>query len=137
MSSEHINLTDRQLAGVRQILAGDKRIVAAYLLGSVLTERFRPDSDVDLAILPAAGVEFAMEARLLLAAEVEGAVGRTVDVGVLDHRNLVYAAQAIATGLCIHSRDDASRDVFAATTLSMYAALRQEREAVEHAYTTR
>jgi len=115
-------------------LAADPRITAAYLLGSAATGRLRPDSDIDLAVLPAAGLKFSLTDCLDLAAGLGPLRGRTVDVGVLGAHDVVYAAQAIAYGRCIFCRDRYQRDLFAATALGMYVNLKQERAEVERAY---
>jgi predicted nucleotidyltransferase len=129
-----MNLAEEKLDDLRATLGRDGRIDAAYLLGSAHEGTFRPDSDVDVAVLPAPGVSISAMERLDLAAVLAEAVGRTVDLGVLDTANLVYAREAVLGGICIFSASDMRRDLFAATALGLYARLRDERREVENAY---
>lgn len=50
-----MNLAEEKLEGLRATLRRDGRFDAAYLLGSAHEGTFRPDSDVDIAVLPAPG----------------------------------------------------------------------------------
>jgi uncharacterized protein len=129
-----MNLGVEELDGLRAMLSRDGRIDAAYLLGSAREGTFRPDSDVDIAVLPAPGVSISTMERLDLAAVLAQAVGRIVDIGILDTANLVYAREAVLGGICIFSASDMRRDLFAATALGLYAQLREERREVENAY---
>jgi predicted nucleotidyltransferase len=83
-------------------LEGETRVLAAYLLGSAVSGRMRPDSDVDL--------------------------------GLLGSGNLIYAKEAIFTGIRIFSRNDAAADAAEATLLGMYVSFNEERQEVLDAY---
>ena len=109
-------------------------LAAAYLLGSGARGRLRPDSDLDLALLPLRGRVIAPEDRLSLAADLEELAGRPVDVGVLSTTNLVYAKEAVAHGVLLLERDPSARACFAMLVLSMYASLQESRREVLHAY---
>lgn len=109
-------------------------IAAAYLLGSAVRDELRPDSDIDIALLPVRGRVISSGDRLSLAADLEEIAGRPVDVGVLSTANLVYAKEAVAHGTVIFERDHAARARFAMLVLSMYAALQESRREVLHAY---
>lgn len=119
-------LTDR--------LQANHRIAAAYLIGSGAEGRLRADSDVDIALLPARGTTLTVPERMDLAADLAALAGRTVDLGILQTGNLVYAKEAVARGRLIHERDPAARSRFAALVLSMYADLQENRREVLHAY---
>ena len=123
-------ISDQIASRLRQ----DDRIAAAYLLGSVGTPRFGHNSDVDCAILLKCGATMEASERLVLAMELEDIVHHPVDLGVLNHLNLVYAKEALMPGRCIVCQDRAYRDLFVATTLSLYTALRADRKEVEDAY---
>lgn len=109
-------------------------IAAAYLLGSAVRDELRPDSDIDIALLPVRGRVISSEDRLSLAADLEEIAGRPVDVGVLSTANLVYAKEAVAHGRVMFERDRAARARFAMLVLSMYASLQESRREVLHAY---
>lgn len=132
-SSLHLNVGE--IDALTKPLIRDARILAAYLLGSVLTPNFRRESDVDVAILLHPGQEMSSMERLELAADLSNGVGHSVDIGLLSTRNLVYAKEAIIKGRCIYCRDTGARDLFAATALSLYLQLKQERRVVEKVYT--
>ncbi|HEX42323.1 MAG TPA: nucleotidyltransferase domain-containing protein [Phycisphaerales bacterium] len=83
------------LSSIEQVLQGDARIVSAYVLGSAAEGRMRADSDVDIAILPVAGRGFSPVDILELSAKFSLAAGRTVDLGMLSSRNLIYASQVL------------------------------------------
>jgi uncharacterized protein len=115
-------------------LEQEEHIAAAYLLGSAIRDELRPDSDIDIALLPVRGRVISSGDRLSLAADLEEIAGRPVDVGVLSTANLVYAKEAVAHGSVIFERDHAARARFAMLVLSMYASLQESRREVLHAY---
>jgi predicted nucleotidyltransferase len=115
-------------------LEKEEHLAAAYLLGSAVRGALRPDSDLDIALLPVHGRVIAGEDRLSLAADLEDLAGRPVDVGVLSTANLVYAKEAVAHGRVMFERDRAARAHFAMLVLSMYASLQESRREVLHAY---
>ncbi len=115
-------------------LQKDDKVAAAYLLGSGVRHALRPDSDLDIAVLPVRGCVISPQERLSLAADLEDVAGRTVDLGMLSTANLVYAKEAVAHGTVIFERDRAARARFAMLVLSMYAALQESRREVLHAY---
>jgi len=115
-------------------LQKDDKVAAAYLLGSAARHALRPESDLDIAVLPVRGCVISPQERLSLAADLEDVAGRTVDLGILSTANLVYAKEAVAHGAVIFERDRAARARFAMLVLSMYAALQESRREVLHAY---
>jgi len=123
-----------QLAGLVAHLGGRDGVAAAYLLGSAVAGRLRPDSDVDIAVLPISPAGLPPAERPGMAAELSRVVGREVDLGVLTTRNLVYAKEAVAGGRRIFSRDDSATARFEMYALSMYAALQEARREVLRAY---
>lgn len=118
-------------------LSRDTAIDAAYLLGSAVSGRMRPDSDVDIAVLPAAHRELTALDRGRLAAAISLDLGRVVDLGVLSSANLIYARQAILTGRRIYVRNPKRADLLAAALLGMYERFDLDRREVCDAYTAR
>lgn len=115
-------------------LSGDSRILAAYLLGSAARDALRPDSDLDIAIMPAAGVHFTALELAELAAQLTPLAGRPVDIGLVSPANLIYAREAILSGRRIVCRNPFQADLAAATLLGLAAQFDYERREVVHAY---
>jgi predicted nucleotidyltransferase len=116
-------------------LSRDTAVDAVYLLGSAASGRMRPDSDLDIAVVPAGGREFTAMDQGRLAAAISLELGRVVDLGVLSSANLVYARQAILTGRRIYARDPKRTDLLAAALLGMYERFNLDRREVRDAYT--
>ena len=116
-------------------LRKDKRISAAYALGSVLTDRLCADSDIDIALLPAPGYSLSQMDLLLLSSQLGTCCPRPVDLGILSTHNLIYAKEALLQGECLFCKDQYFHDLFVATALGLYLELRTARREVEHAYT--
>lgn len=107
-------------------------LCAAWLLGSAARDALRPDSDIDIALLPRPGATLDFQRQAELTAELCALLHRPVDLGVVSSRNLVYARQAILTGRPIFKNPGA--DLAAATLLGLYAQYYFERREVADAY---
>jgi predicted nucleotidyltransferase len=121
-------------AMLRPFIAADTRILAAYLLGSAVSGRMRPDSDIDVALLFRSGQRMDALERAELGARIGFEIGRDVDMGELGSGNLIYAKEALLTGRRIFSRDTSASDVAEATLLGMYTSFNEERREVLDAY---
>lgn len=122
---------------ITPVLQRDQRIVAAYLLGSIVSGRLHAQSDIDLAVLPDPPKSFTAMDRLYLAAAIQDELPLEADIGILSTHDPVYSSQAIVRGKCIFVRDKFKKDLFAATCLALYAQLKFERIEVENAYRIR
>lgn len=129
-----VTLDGKPFDAVRRLLQEHAAVDAAYVLGSAVTGRLRPDSDIDIAILPRTTAAFSVIDRMGLSVELGKLFGRTVDLGLLSHTNLVYAKEAVAHGRLIFERDHGTTARFEMLTLSMYAALQEARREVLRAY---
>lgn len=109
-------------------------IDAWYLLGSGAEDRLRPDSDVDLAVLPSQGAGVDRMALLQFAGDLSLLLGRDVDIGILENTNLVYAKEALLKGDLLWSRDAGVVSQRASTLLSLYLTLQDDRKEVINAY---
>ena len=123
-----------RLKRLQQELAGVERLTAAFLIGSAARNQLRPDSDIDIAILLKSGTSFSPFEKINLAVRLGELCSREVDLGMLESQNLVYAREAYLTGECIYCRDVFAKDLFGATILGLYAALKGCRKEVEDAY---
>jgi predicted nucleotidyltransferase len=119
---------------ITPILREHSGLAAVYLLGSAITGKLRDDSDIDLALLPADDTMPTLQERLELAARLELALGRQVDLGVIHARNLVYAYEAILKGRRIITIDPDRADISETRFLGTYLQLRLDRHEVEEAY---
>lgn len=124
------------LSPIEQEIARDRRILSAYLLGSAVSGRMRPDSDLDIAVLPVATAGLLGQVDIAeLSTNLSLAAGRTVDVGILSSRNLIYASEAILKGERFFCRDTFQADLAAATLLGLAIQFRFERREIVDAYT--
>ena len=126
-----------QLQSIQTIFAKDRRINAAYLLGSSARGTLNPDSDIDIGLLLFQDQVLSFQDRLDLTAKIEKIMERELDLGILDRNNLIYAKEAFLTGRCIYCLNKSHRNLYVATTLGMYIELRELRKEVEHAYLAR
>ena len=116
-------------------LQQNPHLLAAYLLGSAADGTMRPDSDVDIAILPMAGRMPSQAEVFELASELTMITERPVDIGLLSSQNLVYASEALLKGHRFYCQDTAKADLAAATLLGLAMAFNIERKEIIDAYT--
>ena len=123
------------LSCIKQRIDCDLRILSAYVLGSAVSGRMRPDSDLDIAILPVAGKAMSQTDLMELSAALSLAAGRNVDLGVLSSQNLIYASEAILKGERFFCRDVFKADLAAVTLLGLAVRFEFERREIVDAYT--
>lgn len=114
--------------------AREPNIMAVWMLGSAVTDRLREDSDVDFAIYYKPGTVRDLAAHGALVLDLERVLGRTVDLGQLRSRNVVYAVQATQQGELLYARDPQEAIAFTARMQSLYLDLKHDRKIVEDAY---
>ncbi len=116
--------------------AQDERILAVYLLGSVARGQQRPDSDIDIGLLLEPGPEHRISAieRTQIANELSVTFTRTVDIGEISSKNLVYSYEALLTGIPLYKRDEYRADLARANLLGMYLQFNIDRREVLDAY---
>jgi len=102
--------------------------VAVYLFGSTAVGPARPDSDLDLAVLP----EGSISGTQLLVARIRlaEALGRDVDLVDLARSSTVLRKEVLAAGHLLYETQAALRAEFEMYTLSDYARLNEERAPV-------
>lgn len=125
---------DEILAALIPLLDDYPGALAWFLLGSAAGDALRSDSDVDLAVLPLDGHQFDPTALVRLSGELSLVLGREVDLGVLDSSNLVYAKEALLSGILITSRDAALVLGQKARLLALYLTFQEDRKEVLDAY---
>jgi predicted nucleotidyltransferase len=114
--------------------AREPSLVAAWIFGSAVKDRFREDSDVDFALYYEPGTKTDWSAFSELAWDLEDILGRKPDLGRLDSRNLIYAVQAFQTGRLVYAADEQTAMAVASRLQSLYLDLKQDRKVVEEAY---
>lgn len=122
------------MAVLEDVLPGVSGLAAVYLMGSAVGGHLRPDSDIDIALLPSAGRSFSLQERLGIAAMLELHLARTVDVGIVGSRNLIYAAEAILKGKRVGAYDVAYTEAEETRLLGAYYLFLEDRREVEDAY---
>lgn len=115
-------------------LKEEPSVCTAFLHGSAAKGRLRPDSDVDIALLPFPRAVLSTAGRLTLAGDLDVLLGRTVDIGVLSTGNLIYAKEVIEHGHLLFTKNPFLSERFLTTCLSMYADLQRDRKEVLYAY---
>jgi predicted nucleotidyltransferase len=103
-------------------------VVAIYRFGSTATGQAVRDSDVDIAVLPAAPIEptFRWELQERLAVVLH----RPVDLVDLLQASTVMRMQVLESAILLFERDPAARLRFETAVCSGYARLNEERRAI-------
>lgn len=120
---------------ITQQINQDTRILAAYLMGSAANGGMRPDSDVDIALLPKPGQKLSPLDLADMSVSITLSVGRVVDLGVITSQNLIYASEAILKGRRILCHNQFQTDLSVATLLGLTAQLKFERQEIQNGYT--
>ena len=122
---------------VKQVFAESDlqgKIAAVYLMGSVVTGTLRPDSDIDIALMPAKDSCISLDERMHLVSALTLLCGRDVDLGIISGTNLVYASEAILKGKRIVTVDTDCVAMMETRLLGCYLQFREDRRVVEEAY---
>lgn len=90
-----------------------QELAAAYLYGSVARGTARPDSDVDIAVLPMRPRGGTLEAlHLDLEGDLERRVGKPVQIVVLDGAPPDLVHRILTDGILVHEGDRGRRIAF-------------------------
>jgi predicted nucleotidyltransferase len=105
--------------------AAPKETLAVFLYGSALDRLFRPDSDLDVAILdsPERPLDGSGQAKLM--DSLERATGRGVDLRLLRESSLSHQAHVIDHGRMVWTRDQGAVERYSREVLR---AAREARE---------
>ena len=93
---------------LRRVLASEPGVVYAVVFGSAARETLRPDSDVDVAIELLAGAPRDVLALGTLAARLESAVRRRIDLVLLDEAPPPLAYRVFREGRILVEHDHAA-----------------------------
>jgi uncharacterized protein len=108
---------------IRAVLQAEPAIAAAWVFGSVARGEARADSDIDLAVLlrePSANALTMRRELMRLAASLESAAGRRVDLVVLGLHDPILAYRVLSEGRLLHDADPERRIDFTSDALARY-----------------
>ena len=120
-------MTPEMIDRIREVLV-PLNPAAVYLFGSAATGRTRPESDLDLAILPTD--EVAASRILETSIQLAEVLGRDIDLVDLSRSNAVLRKEVLANGRLLYETDRRRRAEFEMYALSDYARLNEERAPV-------
>jgi len=103
----HHPLDEDDLQKLRDVFRRYSDIRAVYLFGSVVEGRSRPDSDLDMAIVP--GDPSLRERRLDILADLAEAGFCEVDLVFMDVRDVVLRHEAVRQNCMIYQTNDFDR----------------------------
>jgi predicted nucleotidyltransferase len=110
---------------LRDYFSSQPDVIAAYLFGSRVADKARPDSDVDTAALLSEEDGVArFERRLRLMSEVSDICGQEADVVVLNDAPPLLQDQVLRHGRLIFERDQQARVEFEVRAGKVYADLK-------------
>ncbi len=112
---------------IREILSS-LRPAAVYLFGSAASNRLRPSSDIDLAILPTQIIPATVMSQTAL--RLAETLRRDVDLIDMNRSNAVLRKEVLANGRLLYETDPGRRNEFEMYALSDYARLNEERAPV-------
>ncbi|MFH0985438.1 MAG: nucleotidyltransferase domain-containing protein [Candidatus Omnitrophota bacterium] len=101
---------------------------AIYRFGTWGTAEERPDSDLDLAVLPCTAMDSVR--RWELAQQLACLAGRDVDLVDLLHASTVLRMQVLANGERLYCSECADVEIFEDLVFSEYARLNEERREI-------
>jgi len=105
---------------VESLVEEEQNIIAVFLLGSAVRGSLRSDSDIDLGILLEPGSKMSSLKRLEHAGKLSYKLKRTVDMGEISSKNLVYAREALLKGKLLYQRSSGKVNLIRANLLGMY-----------------
>jgi predicted nucleotidyltransferase len=116
-----MDLQDVKARVTQHLVSADERLLAAYLYGSVAQETARATSDVDVAILLRGdSPEKLMGLRFSLEGALETALGRRVQVIVLNRAPVDLVHRVLRDGHLLLDRDPSTRVRFEVKSRNEY-----------------
>ncbi|MCK5736182.1 MAG: nucleotidyltransferase domain-containing protein [Spirochaetaceae bacterium] len=121
---------------IQELCRIDSRILAVFLMGSAARNTMRPDSDIDLAIMFEPEEQIGALERAEIAGTLSYDFAQDVDLGEITSKNLIYAREALLTGIPIYMKDSDRVNLIRANLLGMYIQFNRDRKEVLDAYKT-
>ncbi|MES1240061.1 MAG: nucleotidyltransferase domain-containing protein [Acidobacteriota bacterium] len=128
--AERAERIEALVGACREVLRseGSDRIEAVFLYGSSLDDGFRPDSDVDLAVLDDGKDRLSWRDQARLMDALERATGKGVDLRMLRESSPSHQAHVLERGRLVWSRDSGVVEGYA---LDLRSAAKAERDRAE------
>ncbi len=124
------NFLLKDIAGALKEYFKDKEeILLAFIFGSAVGDRLTKESDVDIAVLFSSMPAFSEV--LKITDSVSEAVGREVDIVVLNNSSPVIRMQVLKNGKLIKSKDNVIYNNFFVRTVKEYDDLKYIRKEAE------
>lgn len=130
-------LSQKKIRSVSDILKKIPDLACAYLHGSALTNHFKPESDIDIALLffPYQNNTFLAEDSLDYSIDIESVSFHSAHFSLLSSYNTVFAKEVVTKGRLIICNDSNFCKTFTMHILSMYVNLNWERREILEQYT--
>jgi predicted nucleotidyltransferase len=101
-----------------------------FLLGSAATPRFRPDSDIDIAVFwKNSEIDFNLKLRVMN--ELEDKLGHSIDLISLNSIDVIYGIQVVDTGRLLFNNNPGLMLEWKAKQLSRYPDFKVSRAIIE------
>ncbi|MCK8827541.1 nucleotidyltransferase domain-containing protein [Natroniella acetigena] len=112
---------------IKSYLLENYDVKLIYLFGSILTCNFTEESDIDIAIFVE---ELDFEQRIDMMSDLEGLVGRKVDLVNLKEVDVNFATEIIVSGENIYAMKQDFKEEYEMKVLSKYLTLEEDRRIV-------
>lgn len=115
-------MTDRICSKIQEFALNHLEILGVFLFGSYAKNQARESSDVDVAIYvdPDVGRGSTLDLRLRYTVELETAIGKQVDVIILNQAPPILRHQVFRHGILIYERDPARVRRFVGNALTEF-----------------
>jgi len=113
---------------IRTILVNKLSPKLIYIFGSIVKNRGRNDSDIDIAILTDKQID---EYKLyMVSQQLADELKREVDIVDLRKASIVFKAEILRTGKLVYNSDSMIKMAFQLNVLKQYALLNEERKGI-------
>lgn len=127
---EHQGMTqESKIEQLTAYLVNQEDVLAAYLFGSQVTGKMRPDSDIDVSLLLSDSDKMErFERRLQMMNDISRICGTEADVIILNDAPAILAYRILKTGRLFYEMDRRARITFEVRAGKNYADLKPFRE---------
>jgi predicted nucleotidyltransferase len=125
---DEMGIDNIEIEKIIEILIANFNPYLIYFFGSVLTDNFREDSDIDIAFL--SDSKISDYDVFIIAQNIADIVNRDVDLINLKNSSTVFKAQVIGNGKVIFCNDNNRRMFFEMRSFKEYTLLNEERQVI-------